>query len=173
MKNTIFAKKTFVDCSLLAPKDVTPQNFAEKTFANNHKTAKFPKVFSLESFPLYSILCFSILGHGSPNTDTAHSGWVRPSAERTAVCRQLLWLWNLLHVTARIKVSERWCVWTHPLSWLLENPRLNKNRKWKCHKDRLSEWRLQGTYSSTCCEGACNCRGFWTIWQVASAKDAG
>ena len=28
-------------------------NFAEKTFAYSHKTAKFTKVFSLESFPLY------------------------------------------------------------------------------------------------------------------------
>ena len=31
-------------------------NFTEKTFANSHKTAKFAKVFSLKSFPLYSIL---------------------------------------------------------------------------------------------------------------------
>ena len=37
------------------PKDTTPQNFAEKAFANSHKTPKFAKVFSLESFPLYSI----------------------------------------------------------------------------------------------------------------------
>ena len=36
------------------PKDATPPNFAEKTFVNSHKTAKFTKVFSLESFPLYS-----------------------------------------------------------------------------------------------------------------------
>ena len=37
-----------------ALKDVTPPNFMEKTFANSHKTTKFMKVFSLESFPLYS-----------------------------------------------------------------------------------------------------------------------
>ena len=37
------------------PKDATPPNFAEKTFTNCHKTAKFAKVFSLESFPLYGI----------------------------------------------------------------------------------------------------------------------
>ena len=45
-------------CGLLtfaAPKDTMPQNFAEKTFANSHKTTKFMKVFSLESFPLYGI----------------------------------------------------------------------------------------------------------------------
>ena len=36
------------------PKDTTPQNFVEKTFANSHKTAKFAKVFSLESFLLNS-----------------------------------------------------------------------------------------------------------------------
>ena len=36
------------------PKDATPPNFMEKTFANSHKTAKFVKVFSLESFPLYN-----------------------------------------------------------------------------------------------------------------------
>ena len=36
-------------------KGATPPNFAEKTFANSHKTAKFAKVFSLESFPIYDI----------------------------------------------------------------------------------------------------------------------
>ena len=39
-------------CGLLAcavPKDTTPPNFAKKTFTNSHKTAKFVKVFSLES----------------------------------------------------------------------------------------------------------------------------
>ena len=35
-------------CAML--KDTTPP-----TFANSHKTTKFAKVFSLESFPLYSI----------------------------------------------------------------------------------------------------------------------
>ena len=43
-----------------APKDATPSNFAEKTFANSHKTAKFAKVFSLESFPLYGIHAITI-----------------------------------------------------------------------------------------------------------------
>ena len=38
-----------------APKDATPPNFTEKTFANRHKTMKFTQVFSLESFPLYGI----------------------------------------------------------------------------------------------------------------------
>ena len=37
------------------PKDTTTPNFVEKTFANSHKTAKFAKVFYLESFPLYGI----------------------------------------------------------------------------------------------------------------------
>ena len=37
------------------PTDAMPPNFTEKTFANSHKTAKFAKVFSLESFPLYGI----------------------------------------------------------------------------------------------------------------------
>ena len=36
-------------------KDATPANFMEKTFAYSHKTLKFAKLFSLESFPLYSI----------------------------------------------------------------------------------------------------------------------
>ena len=35
------------------PKDATPPNFAEKTFANIHKTVKFAKVFFRKSFPLY------------------------------------------------------------------------------------------------------------------------
>ena len=45
-------------CGLLAftaPMDATPPNFTDKTFTNTHKTAKFMKVFSLESFPLYGI----------------------------------------------------------------------------------------------------------------------
>ena len=35
------------------PKDASPPNFMKKTFVNSHKTAKFTKVFSLKSFPLY------------------------------------------------------------------------------------------------------------------------
>ena len=49
-----FRGKNF--CRLLtfaAPKDTMPPNFAENTFANSHKTARFAKVFSLESFPPY------------------------------------------------------------------------------------------------------------------------
>ena len=38
---------------LLALKDAMLPNFAGKTFASSHKTAKFMIVFSLESFPLY------------------------------------------------------------------------------------------------------------------------
>ena len=34
-------------------------NFVEKTFAYSHKTVKFAKVFSLESFPLYG-MCMSM-----------------------------------------------------------------------------------------------------------------
>ena len=53
----IITEKTFVDCLLVPPivppKDAMPPNFAEKTFANSHKTLKFAKIFFLESFPLY------------------------------------------------------------------------------------------------------------------------
>jgi len=35
------------------PKNTTPQYFADKTFANSHKTAKFTKVFTFKNFPLY------------------------------------------------------------------------------------------------------------------------
>ena len=42
--------------ALAAPKDTTPPNFAEKTFANSHKTVKFAKVSPSKSFPLYGIL---------------------------------------------------------------------------------------------------------------------
>ena len=38
------------------PKDSTPPNFVEKIFTNNYQTAKFAKVFSLETFPLYGTL---------------------------------------------------------------------------------------------------------------------
>ena len=43
--------------TLLVPlKDAVPPNFLEKTFANNHKTLKSTKVFSLESSQLYGSL---------------------------------------------------------------------------------------------------------------------
>ena len=38
----------------------TPPNFVEKTFANSHKNVKFAEVFSLESFPLYGIMSYSL-----------------------------------------------------------------------------------------------------------------
>ena len=41
-------------------------NFVEKTFAGGSKTAKFVKVFSLESFPLYgikAIACYPAFKH--------------------------------------------------------------------------------------------------------------
>ena len=54
VKNTIAVDKTFVNLACFCrAKDTMPTNFAEKTFANSHKTVKFTKVFSLESFSLY------------------------------------------------------------------------------------------------------------------------
>ena len=44
-----------LDCSLLPPKDATPTNFAEKTFANIHKTSIFVTIFFLDSFLLYGV----------------------------------------------------------------------------------------------------------------------
>ena len=35
------------------PKDATPQILQGETFVYSHKTTKFAKVFSLNSFPLY------------------------------------------------------------------------------------------------------------------------
>ena len=37
-------------------KGATPPNYMKNTFVNSHKTLKFMKVFSLESFPLYGSL---------------------------------------------------------------------------------------------------------------------
>ena len=51
-----FRKENF--CRLLTfavPNYATPPNCTEKTFAYSHKTARFAKVFSLKSFPLYCI----------------------------------------------------------------------------------------------------------------------
>ena len=64
-----------------APKAAILPNFTQKIFANTHKTAKFTKVFSLESFPLYSIMwpytcthllsCFPVtVSTGAPNEDS-------------------------------------------------------------------------------------------------------
>ena len=45
-----FVEKTLVGCLLVPTNDATPPNFAEKTFANNHKNSKFAKVFSLKNW---------------------------------------------------------------------------------------------------------------------------
>ena len=58
----IFTEQNLVDYSLLLRQNATLPNFAEKTFVNNHKTAKIAKLFSLESFPLYGT---SWIGGGS------------------------------------------------------------------------------------------------------------
>ena len=52
VENKTFVEKTFVDFSLVPPKDTTPPNFAERTFPNRYKTLE---LFSLKSFPLYGI----------------------------------------------------------------------------------------------------------------------
>ena len=44
-----------LDVTVVTSHVTTAYNFAEKTFANWLQTAKFAKVFSLESFPLYGI----------------------------------------------------------------------------------------------------------------------
>ena len=54
-------------------KECHAQNFAEKTFAYSHKTTKFTKVFSLESFLLYGIFnCSSV---GAPPHKTSMPGF--------------------------------------------------------------------------------------------------
>ena len=52
------------------PKDTTPPNFAEKTYANSHKTAKFKKKFLPRKFPAiqYSHICFLVQLHDMINT---------------------------------------------------------------------------------------------------------
>ena len=55
MKNTIFAEKTLRVAHFCQTRRRHALNFAAKTFMYSHKTAKFAKVFSLESFPLYGI----------------------------------------------------------------------------------------------------------------------
>ena len=52
-ENTIFAEKNLQIARFCSAKWRHTPYFAEKTFAYSHKNAKFAKVFSLESFPLY------------------------------------------------------------------------------------------------------------------------
>ena len=58
-------EKPFADCSDLIIMWVLPQNFAEKIFTDGSETAKTPKVFSLESFPLSylkdAIVCWHLI----------------------------------------------------------------------------------------------------------------
>ena len=51
-----FAEKTFVDCSLLQRQRMSCPKFRGENFAYSYKTAKFAKVFSLESFSLYGMI---------------------------------------------------------------------------------------------------------------------
>ena len=92
-KNTIFVEKTFADCSLLLRQRMPClPNFMEKTFANHHKTTKFAKVFSLESFPLYGMLF--------THYDTKNLSYVimKPVNHRTQVVHVLFTLvsWKLI-----------------------------------------------------------------------------
>ena len=50
-----------MDCSLLPPMDATLPNFAEKTFANNHKNFNICKSCLPQTFPgvRYSVLLHS------------------------------------------------------------------------------------------------------------------
>ena len=64
VENTIFVEKTFTDCLLVPPKDATPPDSVEKTFANSHRTLKFTtKVLSFKSFPLYYMLVVLCTDH--------------------------------------------------------------------------------------------------------------
>jgi len=55
-ENMIFVEKTFAGCLLLpCQRTLHPQILWRKLLANSHKTVKFAKVFSLESFSLYSM----------------------------------------------------------------------------------------------------------------------
>ena len=66
VESKIFMETNFREILTGAAKRCHPPNFMEKTFVNSHKTLKFAKVFSLESFPLYSTqylitgMCFSL-----------------------------------------------------------------------------------------------------------------
>ena len=68
-----FHGETFADCSLVLQTDTKPPNLMEKTIANSHKTLKFTKVFSLESFPLYNSSPKPITGAAAKNSNTVNS----------------------------------------------------------------------------------------------------
>ena len=52
-----FCEENFCGMLTCLPTDAMPQNFAEKTFANSHKTSKFVKLFSLKGFLPHGMLC--------------------------------------------------------------------------------------------------------------------
>ena len=54
-ENMIFTEKTFAGCSLFQPQRTPHPNFAEKTLAYSHKTAKFVKV-SPSKLSCYTVL---------------------------------------------------------------------------------------------------------------------
>ena len=66
-----------LDVTVVTSHVTTAYNFAEKTFTNWLQTAKFAKVFSLESFPLYSTFCFfnlfAVVGKGLTHLDCLSS----------------------------------------------------------------------------------------------------
>ena len=71
VKNTILWRKCSRIAHLCRTKEHLTPKFCKKISMNRHKTAKFVKVFSLESFPQYGrqfaplcnfpVLCFAIL----------------------------------------------------------------------------------------------------------------
>ena len=132
-ENTIFADKTFADCSLL-PRQRMPRTkfFGKKTFAYSHKTAKFAKVFSLESFPLYSTF-FQVVANTSliprplpdfisqqwrkigwrPGIKTASQtgngglGWYKPSPRYILTKSTISGPWRSLHPRSSPNFSPR------------------------------------------------------------------
>ena len=59
--------------------ETRPSKFAEKTFTNGSKSAKFPKVLSLKSFPLYGsrnhVICNKVY-QKCPNTGNLVDGYL-------------------------------------------------------------------------------------------------
>ena len=104
-------KKLSQPACLCRTKDTMPPNFAEKTFVNSHKTAKFAKVFSLKSFPLYGMLFPQFLhpgwgilymcAHFTPSWAPAPScDTYKPLKLRAVVKNMQIWL--VLHAVCSI-----------------------------------------------------------------------
>ena len=120
-RGILLREKTFVNWQKirLAEKTFTKRchvpQFVEKTFVNSYKTSNFAKIFSLESFPLYSIT--QNKSSRSRDQQSWHTLVILIYVEiNTAECHKRLFPYVLMHVHTPSTIHH-----SMPVQWLSSN----------------------------------------------------